>query len=115
MPVNNDFLTLTEGSRDIPHNPRDGMQGLRAYMPAGTPRASAAAPDAGTSESHPADSEDAVVLHLEVDIRLVELHIEVVLHTEAVPVAEQVSASVAVPDALPAAVAASDEVQPAIV
>ena len=31
MPVNNDFLTLTEGSRDIPHNPRGGMQGLRAY------------------------------------------------------------------------------------
>ena len=36
MPVNNDFLTLTEGSRDIPHNPRGGMRGLRAYMPAVT-------------------------------------------------------------------------------
>ena len=36
MPVNNDFLTLTEESRDIPHNPRGGMQGLRAYMPAVT-------------------------------------------------------------------------------
>ena len=36
MPVNNDFLTLTEGSRDTPHNPRGGMRGLRAYMPAVT-------------------------------------------------------------------------------
>ena len=36
MPVNNDFLTLTEGSRDIPHSPRDGMPVHRAYMPAGS-------------------------------------------------------------------------------
>ena len=36
MPVINDFLTLTEGCRDIPLNPRCGMQGLRAYMPAVT-------------------------------------------------------------------------------
>lgn len=71
MPVNNDFLTLTEGSRDIPHNPRGDMQGLRAYMPAVTLQAYEAPHDVGTSESHPADSEDAAVLHFEVDNRLV--------------------------------------------
>ena len=40
MPVNNDFLTLTEESRDIPHNLPDGKRVRHcAYMPVRNPQA----------------------------------------------------------------------------